>query len=695
VALPDFGQALLNDSAPAPASDEFSDLALSSELRAELLDSQAWSKTLETYARTTRLAVALTDADGRLRGPCHNPQPVWSLAHRQADPGSFTCSFCLSPEEPCTAVPDALRTGKVAMVHDLAGLSHVAIPLALGNLHLGALIAGQVFSRYPELLPLQRIARDSGIAPQVLWMEAGRHAPVSGHMLHTYGDLLGLLGQAFLRQRYGAILDRQLRKTDRRYRLFVEGVKDYALFTVSIDGCITSWNAGAERLLLYTAAEIVGQDYSRFFTPEDIQRGIPERELQIAAGGGLARDEGWRVRKNGSRFFCSGVLAPAGDGNEGELGKLMHDITEQHRTEESLLQTQKLESIGVLAGGIAHDFNNLLTGILGGVSLAKNSLESRDPAYTLLEVAERACEKAADLVSQLLAYSGKGFFVISALDLSSLIAETMPLIATSIPKTVQLHLKLAPDLPAIEADASKIRQIVMNLVINGAEAIGPQGGTLRVLTKLAATEVCFEVQDSGSGMSEETKARIFDPFFTTKFTGRGLGLAAVSGIVRAHKGRMEVESVPHEGSAFRVFFPISATPVPTVDKSAARTDLQGTGCILVVDDEPLLRQVAKTILERYGYTVLLAENGREAVQMVRESGDTVAAVLLDLTMPQMGGAEALRLIRQIRPGIPVIISSGYSASGTREQLGVGAVADFLQKPYSAVQLGEKIQAALL
>src|SRR5260370_31455287 len=259
---------------------------------------------------------------------------------------------------------------------------------------------------------------------------------------------------------------------------------------------------------------------------------MPQKELQTAGRGGLDQNEGGRVGKDGTRFFCSGVLAFAGEGDGRELGKLMRDVTEQRRNEEAMLQSQKLESIGVLAGGIAHDFNNLLTGILGGVSLAKDSLPADHPAYPMLNIAERSGEKSAGLISQLLAYAGKGFFVITSFDLSALIAETLPLIETSVPKTVHLLLQLGADLPAIQADASQIRQIVMNLIINGAESIGPEGGTLHVSSMLikAGAEVCIEVRDSGSGMRDDTKARIFYPFYTTKFTRRGLGLAAVAGI---------------------------------------------------------------------------------------------------------------------------------------------------------------------
>src|SRR5439155_11372717 len=256
------------------------------------------------------------------------------------------------------------------------------------------------------------------------------------------------------------------------------------------------------------------------------------------------------------RFFGAGMLASMGAGDAREYGALIRDVTELRQSEEDLRQAQKLESIGVLAGGIAHDFNNLLTGIIGGLSFVKTSLPPDDPAYPMVVIAEQSSARAAELVAQLLAYAGKGKFVITRFDFSALISEMLPLIAASLPRTVELELLLTPGLPWIEADASQIRQIVMNLIINGAESIGAEG-TVRVLTGVsgAGADIFMEVKDSGSGMSEATQAKMFDPFFTTKFTGRGLGLAAVSGIVRAHKGKMHVDSIPGQGTTFTVSFP--------------------------------------------------------------------------------------------------------------------------------------------
>jgi CheY-like chemotaxis protein len=291
--------------------------------------------------------------------------------------------------------------------------------------------------------------------------------------------------------------------------------------------------------------------------------------------------------------------------------------------------------------------------------------------------------------------------MVTGFDLSKLISELLPLIGTSIPKTVQLELSLPRDLPWIKANASEIQQIVMNLIINGAEAIGPEGGRVRVSTGVAnfegreedqPTGVYLEVQDSGCGMDEVTKRSIFEPFFTTKFIGRGLGLAAVSGIVRRLKGLLNVASVPGEGSTFRIVFPGVPAQLPET-KVLARGDLHGTGTILVVDDDPLIRGLARSVLEQFGYSVMTAENGQAGVMAFRSNADTIVAVLLDLTMPIMGGVETLHLMNEIRPDIPIIISTGYGESAVQEQF-TNALGGYIQKPYTVVELGQKVAAAL-
>lgn len=679
--------------------EELRDVAIPRDWREGLLDPEGWGSVLETFAITTGLAVAQTDPAGRLLGTCHNPQPTWQLA-RAINPGSVEgCPFCLSPPAFCTAVADAVKTGCVVSVEDQAGLAHVAVPLIFSGEPLGALIAGQVFSRYPEPLPLRRVARNIGISSQLLWQTAIQQAPVTRSTLEKYAGLLKSLGEGLLGQRYAALLQKRVAQTSRRYRLFFDGVKDYALFTMSPAGHVTSWNSGAERLFGYREAEMMGRDVLRLIAPERDGREELRQATAAADRSGWVEVEGWRVRKDGTRFLSMGVLSSMGEGDGREYGSLIRDVTESRRSAQDLQQAQKMEGIGVLAGGIAHDFNNLLTGITGSLSHVKTNLPIDDPSYAMLEIAEHSAIRAAELVAQLLAYAGKGKFVITRFDFSALISEMLPLIAASIPKTVKLELKVTPSLPWIEADASQIRQIVMNLIINGAEAIAPAGGTVCVSTGVlgSGTDVFMEVKDSGSGMSEATQAKMFDPFFTTKFTGRGLGLAAVSGIVRGHKGKMQVTSIPGHGTTFTVSFPaVAGDVVRSVGpvKPAPPATQHAGGTILVVDDEAVLRKMSGLILKNAGYTLLMAEDGLEAVEVFRQNAPDIVAVLLDMTMPLMSGQEAFEWIRAIRPDVPIVISSGYGEAFAREELEVDAVAGFVQKPYTAATLLEGISRAL-
>jgi len=389
------------------------------------------------------------------------------------------------------------------------------------------------------------------------------------------------------------------------------------------------------------------------------------------------------------------------------------DISERKRFNERLQQTQKLESLGVLAGGIAHDFNNLLTGIMANASMILEDLPTGSPLNGEVQKVVEATERAAILTRQLLAYAGKAKFVIEPLSLSEAVRKIAKLIRSSLPKTVELRLDLQPELPAIDADPAQIQQLVMNLVINGAEAIGEEKpGTVVVTTAVKDVDatylqqtfgsgdiapgryVLLEVDDTGSGMDEATLSRIFDPFFTTKFAGRGLGLAAVMGIVRGHKGGLRVYSVPGKGSSFKVLLPAS-TSVPSSREAAATTlDLRGSGTILVIDDEEFVRQIAKSALTRYGYSVITAQNGQEGIELLQKSGDSVSLVLLDMTMPVMSGEDTLTKLRTMRPGLPVIFCSGYHEANVERRYADQELAGFIQKPFTAAYLAEQIKAAL-
>ena len=315
-----------------------------------------------------------------------------------------------------------------------------------------------------------------------------------------------------------------------------------------------------------------------------------------------------------------------------------------------------------------------------------------------------AAESAAHLTRQLLAYSGKGRFIIQPVDLSELTREMSTLVRTSIPRTVELRLDLAPDLPAVEGDRGQLQQLIMNLVINAAESIADKSGSVVVTTSVqsigAGAEiqpgvyVALEVRDTGCGMDPETQSKIFDPFFTTKFSGRGLGLSAALGIVRGHKGAIAVRSAPGEGTTFQVLLPASPRAAAKASAPAGRADLRGTGTVLVADDEAFVRRAAKGALERQGYRVLLAENGREAVDLLRGHGAEISLVLLDLTMPVLGGEEALRELRRVRPDVKIVLSSGFNEAEAIQRFAGERLSGFIQKPYSAGQLAEKVKAIL-
>ncbi|MDQ2901417.1 MAG: response regulator, partial [Acidobacteriota bacterium] len=387
------------------------------------------------------------------------------------------------------------------------------------------------------------------------------------------------------------------------------------------------------------------------------------------------------------------------------------DIEDQKRQDEAMLQKQKLESLGVMAGGIAHDFNNLLTGILGNASLlaSTSNEEDRELAGQIVNASERA----ADLTRQMLAYSGKGRFVLRSLDISEQVREIQVLIKPMIGNSVEVRLELQERLPRVAADSGQMQQLIMNLLINAAEAMGGEPGVAIVKTSALEIDdafvertlspgaiapgryVCLEIRDTGSGMSEETKTKMFDPFFTTKFTGRGLGLAAVSGIVRGHKGALTVDSSPGQGTIFRVFLPaVQDAGVPVKPEPANPRNLRVQGTILLVDDEEAVRKVGRVSLERHGYRVIVAHEGNEAVSIFRAMKDHVALIVLDTTMPVMNGEQALTQLREIRPDIPVIVSSGYNEVEVVGRFAKQGITGFVQKPYSASRLVEEVRSIL-
>jgi len=389
--------------------------------------------------------------------------------------------------------------------------------------------------------------------------------------------------------------------------------------------------------------------------------------------------------------------------------------TERRNLEEQLRHAQKLGSLGLLAGGGAHDFNNLLTGILGNASLVLEVVNPDQEVRGMLQDIIRASERAADLTRQLLAYAGKGKFVIEPVNVSSLVRDISELLR-AVPRTVDISLHLHPDLPLIEGDASQIQQLVMNLILNAVEATGERPGVVRVTTSVRqirpgdhvahfrpdppppGTYISIEVMDDGCGMSDIVKTQIFDPFFTTKFTGRGLGLAAALGIVRGHKGCIGVESSEGSGSSFTVLFPtqgtISAPAAPEQAFGLHPLAQTAAGTILIIDDEDVVRRAARATLEHFGYIVFEASDGRDGADLFSRLHDRISAVLLDLTMPHMDGHEVWRYIRRVRPDMKIIVSSGFDEVEALKQFTEATGLEFIQKPYTATALVRKIRAAL-
>ena len=465
--------------------------------------------------------------------------------------------------------------------------------------------------------------------------------------------------------------------------------------------------------------KVVGKNIRDFGFPKEIvdrsleliSRALDRQEVQLFEYG-LESEKG--------RLEFEARIAPCG-GNE--VLWVIRDISDRKKAEEEretlenqIRHAQKLESLGVLAGGIAHDFNNLLVGVMGNAGLARMELPPDSNSRLLVEQIEIAAQRAADLTRQMLAYSGKGQFAIGPVHLNSLVEEMAGLLHASIGKNVQLEFDFDDRLPVIEADQTQLRQVVMNLITNGSEAIGPDPGVVRLRTGKTYADDAFlsdtylddelpegdyvflSVTDTGSGMDPDTAGKIFDPFFTTKFTGRGLGLAAVLGIIRGHRGAIKVSSRLGRGTTVQTLFPLE--PFPRVPKEMDREPgpvwaPKGQGVVLVVDDEAVVRDLAAKILDKAGFETLSACDGREGVELFRERSDRIRLVLLDRMMPVLGGDEALRQIKEISPKTPIILSSGYDEMGAPEvdPNGSGPSA-FLQKPYQAENLIKTVYSLL-
>ena len=529
-----------------------------------------------------------------------------------------------------------------------------------------------------------------------------------------HGAVTGLVGMSrdvTVRRRE----QQALRETESRFRVLFESSPD-AIFVESRAGIVLDANLAAARLHGMARAELVGKHVTDLVPPErreEVRRRFAELFADETA---ILESESYTL--DGRVIPIE--LAACRCEYDGQVASLIHvrDISARRRAEEErqqlelkLQETQKLESLGVLAGGIAHDFNNLLTVILGNASLARLDLPPHSPVNTALQRIEQISLRAADLCKQMLAYAGKARFVVQPEDLTQLVLDTAHLLHLSISKKATLKFALAPGLPPVLADATQLRQIVMNLVINASEAINDHPGAITLTTgrvradaryladarpagNLPAGDYVFlEVGDTGCGMTAELCARIFEPFYTTKFAGRGLGLAAVLGIVRGHRGALKVRSEPGRGTTFTLLLPIAPGAAVLEPPPSSPTDdgWRGHGRILVVDDEEGVRAVVAHALEDLGFSVTLAADGLEAVNIFAAQPDAFALVVMDLTMPNLGGAEAIAQLRRLRPAVRVLLMSGYSGHDLAVTFADQGLAGFLQKPFELATLREKIR----
>ncbi len=518
--------------------------------------------------------------------------------------------------------------------------------------------------------------------------------------------------------------DAALRESEERFRLVSEQT-GHVIYDVDVVTGKTVWAGALEALCGATSTELqeVGlEGFAERIHPEDRERiRAAHRTARDGASGmparAVATNLEYRVRHADGSIR---TLVERGASLTDDTGLVVRhfgvlaDVSERRRTQEALRQTQKLDSLGVLAGGIAHDFNNLFTAMLGNVNLAEIHAGKNSPALTYLKSLEAAVLRAADLAKQMLAYSGKGHFVITPASLSNVVTDMTKLLAAGVPKNVTFEAKLAGDLPLIEADIAQLQQLVVILVTNAAEAIGIYDGTVTVTTEARDFDgaevarafgpqrdqrgrfVMLEVTDTGSGMPTEIIDKIFDPFFTTKRRGRGLGLSALLGILRGHNAGVEVTSEVGFGTTFRLLFePRASTEAPPPEaKSTPSSNPSSRGLALVVDDESEIRRTMGLMLMELGLEVIEAGNGVEAVERVRARGDDISIIVMDLTMPKMSGKEAFRAIRELGAKMPVVLCSGYSEQDAIEGFEGLGLAGFLQKPYQFKDLSDVVHRAL-
>lgn len=509
----------------------------------------------------------------------------------------------------------------------------------------------------------------------------------------------------------------KLKESEQTFRLLVQSVTDYAIYMLDRGGHVANWNAGAQRIKGYTRAEVVGRHFSCFYTEEDRNAGLPARALAVAASEGRFEHEGWRVRKNGSRFWANVIVDPIHD-ERGELigfAKVTRDMTERHRVEERLRHSQKMDALGQLTGGVAHDFNNLLTVVMGNLEMLGRSLSRLDPPAPrmtrVLASAMEGARRAATLTQRLLAFSRQQALQPKTIDLNRLLHRTVDMLRRTLGEGISIETKLAPGIGRVSADPVELDNAILNLAVNARDAM-PDGGQIIIETANVddglfdqscggdgGPHVLIAIRDNGFGMDPPTMAKAFDPFFTTKGIGRGtgLGLSQVQGFVQQSGGHVVIDSRPGAGTAVRIYLPRlsdDADEDELADEVPERDTKRGSETILVVEDDDAVRAFSTDVLRELGYHVLEAPNAGAALEIL-ERQPHVQLLFTDIGLPgAMGGRQLSDEARQRRHGLKVLLTTGYAKDtiiqAGRLEMGVALIS----KPFGSADLAKKVRAVL-
>jgi len=496
----------------------------------------------------------------------------------------------------------------------------------------------------------------------------------------------------------------ELLASERQFRMLVQGVLDYAIYMISPEGIVTNWNSGAHRIKGYEAHDIVGQHFSRFYTPEDRASGLPANALAEARSKGRYEAEAWRVRKDGTRFWAHVVIDAIRDDN-GELigfAKITRDITERKVAEESLeqaraqlFQSQKMEAVGQLTGGVAHDFNNLLSIISSAVQILQHQLPAGSER-SIVDTIQRAVDRGATLTQQLLAFARQQPLAPARHRINDVIAAFEPVLRRAVPSSITFQTALARDVGWVHLDEARFEAAILNLIVNARDAM-PRGGLIGLSTSrltLGAGEIAglapgeyvrISVSDNGTGMDPAVASRVFEPFFTTKEIGKGtgLGLSQVQGFIIQSGGQVAIDSVAGEGTVVHLTLPLIAV---NDDDLVADTEAE---LVIIAEDETELASLAGTLFESLGYQVLIAENGAAALRLLAQNPHA-DLLFSDVMMPGMSGVELARTARAQYPELKIILASGYPAPALRAHGSIDGV-DFVSKPYRLSEIVKRLR----